>query len=93
MSLAILPLILSGITAGASIFPGLLGAGQAQDQGQGFPEPPVAENTTFDDEILSQTEKNRETRRIANRRSRALTNLQDDPIQSDSLLQILAEGQ
>lgn len=104
MSAALLPLLLTGISpalgagaaAGAAIFPGLLGGGLlggGQPDGGDFPAAPVAPESTFDDQALSQTEKNRQLRRVANNRSRALTSIQDNPIESDSLLQILAEGQ
>lgn len=85
---AILPFVGPFPGAGQAIFPGLLNTDQTE-----FPETPVAENSTFDSQIESQAEKNRQLTRIANRKSRSLTSIQDNPIESDSLLQILAEGQ
>jgi len=83
----ILP-VLSGI--GAALGIGTTVAGLVGGGGQQTPEflPPV-ENTTFDDEAANSNTRIDELRRQAISRSRSLTNIQDNPIDDDSLLSML----
>lgn len=83
----ILP-VLSGIGAALGIgttVAGLVGGGQQQ-----VPEfLPPEDNTSFDDEVVNSNTRIDELRRQAISRSRSLTNIQDNPIDQDSLLTML----
>ena len=83
----ILP-VLSGIGAALGIgttVAGLVSGGRPQT-----PEfLPPEENTSFDDEAANSNTRIDELRRQAISRSRSLTNIQDNPIDDDSLLNML----
>ncbi len=84
----ILP-VLSGI--GAALGIGTTVAGLVGGGGQETPEfLPPPENTTFDDEAAGQASRQAELRRQAISRSRSLTNIQDNPVDEDSLLTMLS---
>ena len=87
-ALPIVASVIGGIGLGAAL-PGVIG-GQA-DPTADFPVFPEETPSSIDDEIATQTDRNRALRRQAASRSRSLTNIQDNPITEDSLLRLLSE--
>ena len=67
----------------------LFGGGAQQPQ---LPALEAPKSTAVDDEIASQTERNQAIRRSSASQSGSLTNIQDNPIEEDSLLRIIAGG-
>ncbi len=85
----ILP-ILSGVGAALGIgttVAGLIGGGDQQQVPEFLPP---QQPSTFDDEVAGQSSRIDELRRQAISRSRTLTNIQDNPIDDNSLLTMLS---
>lgn len=80
---------LEGLGQGLSALLGGFGG----DTPQEFPGLPDEKESVIDDEILSQQDKVRQLKRIQNKKNRSLTGLQDNPVDEDSLLRILARGE
>jgi hypothetical protein len=89
--MAALPAIAAGLSLAQTVFPGLLGGQQAAGVAQA-PLLDAPKETNVDRQIVAQTEKNRELRRLSATKSKTLTNIQDNPIGEDSLLRLVAEG-
>lgn len=90
-ALPIITAVAGGLSAGQTLFPGLLG-GQA-DAGAEVPTFEQPQQSSIDDEIVSQTQRNQALRRQSASRSKSLTSLQQSPVSEDSLLRIIARGQ
>lgn len=89
--MAVLPAVAAGLSLVTTVFPGILGGGQAD----GVAETPLLESpkdSLIDQQIVAQTEKNRELRRASASTQKTITNIQDNPIGEDSLLRLVAEG-
>ena len=90
--MAAAPLILP-ILAGVGSAIGIAQGVQSFTSGSGQQVPevlPAQETNTFDDEVAGQSSRVDELRRQAISRSRTLTNIQDNPIDEDSLLTMLS---
>lgn len=96
---AVLPIVatvLGGLSVAQTLLPGVLGGQEAAGaEAPSFDDTPFADDSSsiLEDELVSQTERNRQLRRQSAGQSQSLTNLQQSPTTEDSLLRIIAGGE